>query len=77
MPRTVRRVLAAVACLAAVARADEPPFRPPAVPLVTADPYLSIWSEADHLTDHKHPPLDRARPVAVRHGPRRRQGRTG
>jgi hypothetical protein len=30
---------------------DEQEFRPPAVPLVTSDPYLSIWSEADHLND--------------------------
>lgn len=36
-------------CLASLVSGAE--LRPPAVPLVTHDPYFSIWSMADHLTD--------------------------
>ena len=43
-------VLLAVAVIG-VRQASAQSFRPPSVPLVTFDPYLSIWSAADHLTD--------------------------
>jgi hypothetical protein len=60
---SVLLLLFALAGTIAPAFSQNQPFRPPAVPLVTFDPYLSIWSEADHLTDdvtrhwtgHPHP----------------------
>ena len=43
---------AALFCLVTInLSAQEAPFRPPAVPLVTFNPFLSVWSEADKLTD--------------------------
>src|SRR5665213_4051583 len=50
----VNSLFLAVAALSSgtlVADAPNRPLRPPAVPLVTSDPYLSVWSCADKLTD--------------------------
>ncbi len=39
-------------CMAPAAARSPAQFRPPAVPLVTFDPYMSIWSENNHLAKH-------------------------
>ncbi len=52
--RTPQRILFGLGTLllasAALSAAD---FRPPAVPLVVHDPYFSVWSMADKLTDQR------------------------
>ena len=43
--------LACISTAVQIADLSAADFRPPAVPLVTYNPFLSIWSEADHLND--------------------------
>ena len=51
MTRSVAIVSALLSVNLSIAAASAADFRPPAVPLVTYNPFLSIWSEADHLND--------------------------
>jgi hypothetical protein len=51
LPALLVSVIICVSVIAAVAGEKGPAWRPPAVPLVVHDPYFSVWSGANELTE--------------------------
>src|ERR1044071_4950922 len=49
--KSLRNPIIAFCAILSALTATAAPFRPPAVPLVACDPYFSIWSQGDKLTD--------------------------